>query len=282
MVLTHPPGWRLRVEHTTTFEYEGLARASYNEVRQAPLSTTRQTALEWRVTTLPAATQHAYRDYWGTRVVAFNVDAPHQRLTIASQSLVDTQAGPDAGDAAWGDLAPAADRFVELLRPSQYTAPTEELSSVADELRRSTPAATAEAVADWVRGSLEYVPGVTHVSTPAAEAFAARRGVCQDFAHLALCVLREAGVPCRYVSGYLHPEAHAEVGHGATGESHAWIEAWTGSWWGLDPTAGSNIGLRHVVVARGRDYADVAPVRGIYAGGASHETSVAVTVTRTA
>jgi transglutaminase-like putative cysteine protease len=270
------------VEHTTTFDYDGPARASYNEIRQVPVSTPRQTALEWKISTLPAAVQYPYRDYWGTRVVAFNVDAPHQRLSIQSTSLVDTHPDGDPGTASWAEIAPAVDRHIEFCEASRYTEATPELVAVAAELRRDEPAETVEAVAAWVHSSLEYLPGVTHVHTPAHEAFEAGRGVCQDFAHLALCVLRAAGVPCRYVSGYLHPELEAEVGTTATGESHAWVEAWTGAWWGLDPTAGTGIGLRHAVVARGRDYADVAPVRGIYAGGAQHETSVAVAVTRTA
>ncbi len=282
VVTSRPPGWRIRVEHTTTFDYDGPARASYNEIRQVPVSTPRQTALEWKISTLPAAVQYPYRDYWGTRVVAFNVDAPHQRLSIQSTSLVDTHPDGDPGTASWAEIAPAVDRHIEFCEASRYTEATPELVAVAAELRRDEPAETVEAVAAWVHSSLEYLPGVTHVHTPAHEAFEAGRGVCQDFAHLALCVLRAAGVPCRYVSGYLHPELEAEVGTTATGESHAWVEAWTGAWWGLDPTAGTGIGLRHVVVARGRDYADVAPVRGIYAGGAQHETSVAVAVTRTA
>lgn len=274
------PGWRLRVEHVTTFDYDGPARASYNEVRQTPLSTTRQVALETKVTTSPGAGQYAYRDYFGTRVVAFNVDAPHRRLSISSQCLVDTLPGQGPGSAPWSDLGAGSDRFVEFLEPSRYTSPSPEITAAAASLRRSSPAATVEAAVDWVHQSLAYVPGATHVHTEAADAHRNGLGVCQDYAHLALSVLRSAGVPARYVSGYLHPHGDAEVGTAATGESHAWIEAWTGTWWGLDPTNDAGIGLRHVVVARGRDYADVAPVRGIYAGQAGHATSVAVTVTR--
>ena len=88
------------------------------------------------------------------------------------------------------------------------------------------------------------------------------------------------GIPARYVSGYLHPKPDADVGHQTVGESHAWVEAWAGDWWGFDPSNDTDIGPRHVVVAHGRDYADVSPVRGVYAGDATHSTSVSVTVTR--
>ncbi|HVX20951.1 MAG TPA: transglutaminase family protein [Acidimicrobiales bacterium] len=283
--------WRLRTEHVTTFDYSAAARASYNEVRQIPQTTARQTALEARVATTPAAPQYTYRDYWGTQVVAFNVDGPHDRLVVQGTALVDTQSAGDPPDAGWDEVAAAGDRYAELLAPSRYTWADGALAEVAASLRaappvtratRTTPAATVEAVMAWTHGSLDYVRGVTHVHTSAAEAFGAGSGVCQDFAHLALAVLRAAGIPARYVSGYLHPDPDAEVGATSAGESHAWVEAWVGDWWGLDPTNGTDIGVRHVVVARGRDYADVAPVRGVYAGSAEHQASVTVKVTRAA
>ena len=275
-------GWRLRTEHLTTFRYPSPARASYNEVRKVPGTTSRQTTLEARVQTSPAASQYGYFDYWGTHVVSFNVDQPHHELVVQGMSLVETSAPAPPPDGSWEAVKAVADRHAELLAPSQYTTPGSDLVEVSRGLRSASPRATAEAVVDWVHGSLEYVRGVTHVQTSATEAFAAGSGVCQDFAHLALAVLRAGGIPARYVSGYIHPDAEAEVGEEAAGESHAWVEAWLGDWWGWDPTNGVDVGHRHVVVARGRDYADVAPVRGIYAGGADHEAAVSVRITRTA
>ena len=119
-------------------------------------------------------------------------------------------------------------------------------------------------MAGFVASHLRYTPGVTEVSTSALEAFQAGQGVCQDYAHLTLALLRTIGVPARYVSGYLHPRKDAPKGEVVSGESHAWVEAWVGDWWGFDPTNGVPAGERHVIVGRGRDYADVPPIRGIY------------------
>jgi transglutaminase-like putative cysteine protease len=150
-------------------------------------------------------------------------------------------------------------------------------------VRRAPDPATAVVVAEeLVRDRLGYERGATHVGTPAAEALAAGAGVCQDFVHLTLAVLRVAGVPCRYASGYLAPDAEAVIGETVAGESHAWLEAWIGEWTAVDPTNGRPVGPEHVLVARGRDYADVPPLRGVYHGGRAEALDVQVEVTRRA
>jgi transglutaminase-like putative cysteine protease len=275
-------GWRIRTEHVTRFSYSGMARASYNEVRKIPQTNNCQTRLEAKLATTPHAPQYTYWDYWGTQVVAFNIDQGHEELLITSSALVETQPAPRVPLAGWSDLEAVSDRMSEYLARTVHTAPDAMLSALAEELRGPSPTTTIETVVTWVHDHLEYVPEVTGVQTSAAEAAEARRGVCQDFAHLAIAVLRAAGVPARYVSGYLHPRVDAEIGEEVAGESHAWIEAWSGSWWGLDPTNATPAGSRHVVVARGRDYTDVPPVKGVYAGNADHDMSVDVRITRVA
>ena len=124
--------------------------------------------------------------------------------------------------------------------------------------------------------------GTTGVRTDAQEAWDQGQGVCQDIAHVTVALLRAAGLPARYVSGYLHADPSAEPGQTAIGESHAWVEYWAGSWRPLDPTSGAPVRERHVVVARGRDYADVPPLKGIYHGAPSVAMDVTVEVTRLA
>jgi transglutaminase-like putative cysteine protease len=127
-----------------------------------------------------------------------------------------------------------------------------------------------------------YRPGSTGVATSAGEAWDLGTGVCQDIAHVTVGLLRSVGLPAAYVSGYLHPKASAGIGETITGESHAWVEVWLGSWWGYDPTNRIPTGERHVVVGRGRDYGDVTPLKGIYSGVSSHSLGVVVEVTRLA
>jgi transglutaminase-like putative cysteine protease len=145
-----------------------------------------------------------------------------------------------------------------------------------------SPDEAAEAISARVRGRVAYMPGATGVRTDAQEAWDKGQGVCQDMAHVTVALLRAAGLPARYVSGYLHPNADADPGTTAVGQSHAWVEYWAGDWRPLDPTSGVAVGERHVVVARGRDYNDVPPLKGVYRGAPEAATNVTVEVTRLA
>jgi transglutaminase-like putative cysteine protease len=274
-------GWRLRVSHETRFDYDAPARASYNEVRLTPRTELRQTALETRIVTLPGAQQYAYVDYWGSHVVAFNVDRRHEVLSITGNSLVDTHSAEEPDDCDWSDAGDASLTMADYVSHRLYTAPGPELVEVAAGLRGDRPLETARRIFAWTNDALQYQRGVTSVHTSANEAYADAAGVCQDFAHLSLALTRTAGIPSRYVSGYFHPEADATIGEEVTGESHAWVEVWTGKWWGYDPTNDLEVGERHVAVGRGRDYSDVPPVKGIYAGNAENSMWVAVRMTRT-
>ena len=133
-----------------------------------------------------------------------------------------------------------------------------------------------------VNRRVSYQPGSTGVQTSAQEAWDARSGVCQDMAHVSVGLLRAAGLPARYVSGYLHPDPKAEPGHAVAGQSHAWAEYWAGEWVPCDPTSLAPVAERHVVLGRGRDYSDVSPLKGIYSGAPSVAMKVTVEVTRLA
>jgi transglutaminase-like putative cysteine protease len=275
---------RLRVTHTSTFRYSGPVQASYNEARMTPLSQSGQTVLDSRLTVAPQTWSHEYRDYWGTAVTAFEVLAPHDSLVITAEHLVEVGDRPPVRTpASWETLRSpeVRDRLAEFLSDTPTTAAPDDVVALAAEAAGALePDAAALAVCLALRDQVEYIPGVTSVHTPASEAWAARAGVCQDVAHLAVGALRSLGIPARYVSGYLHPVSGDAIGETVSGESHAWVEWWVGEWVPFDPTNRIPAGSHHVVLARGRSYDDVAPLRGIYAGRGTQELEVTVQITR--
>ncbi len=274
-------GWRLRVSHETRFDYGAPACSSYNELRLTPRTELRQTVLEARVVTVPPAPQYAYLDYWGTHVVAFDVDRSHDSLIITGNVLVDTQRGDEPKDCTWQDVTDASLTMSDHLSHNLYTNPGADLVELSAGLRASRPLDTAHRVTAIATRLCATRVGVTTVHTSANEAFADGAGVCQDFAHLCLSLARTCGLPSRYVSGYFHPDPDAIVGEEVPAQSHAWVEFWTGAWWGYDPTNDCPVGTQHIAVGRGRDYADVPPVKGIYGGNAEQTMSVLVRMTRT-
>ncbi|WP_431279435.1 transglutaminase family protein [Leifsonia poae] len=278
---------RLRIVHSTGFHYGGEVTASYNEARMLPVSGDRQLVLHANLDVHPVSSHHQYTDYWGTRVLAFDVLAPHEELTITASSLVEVleAAHPSTG-LDWTSLDAVVQRSgecVQQLSQTPPTAPPPSVVALAESARTQDaddPCAVGLRICEQVGDAMEYVSGVTGVSSTAAEAWESRKGVCQDIAHVAVGALRAAGLPARYVSGYLHPVADAQIGETVVGESHAWVEWFCGTWHGYDPTNGLAIGDRHVRVGHGRDYTDVAPLRGVYAGTAGSELFVSVSITR--
>ena len=279
---------RLRVIHRTGFTYNLPAQASYNEARMLPAHSGDQFVLSTNLEISPPAIQHSYIDYWGTRVSTFEVLTPHTELSVTATSLVEVRpSDAPAPDATWRDLEALANtsvHFVEHLRPTRLTAPHEEVERLARATREAgaNPHETALVLARAVHDRIEYQRGVTGVHSTGAEAWTAGKGVCQDFAHVLIGALRSLGIPARYVSGYLHPKPTALIGETVTGESHAWVEWYAGEWFCYDPTNMLEIGERHVLVARGRDYPDVSPLRGVYAGPSASSIFVRVEITREA
>ena len=278
--------WRMRVVHTTGYRYKSPAAASYNEARLTPRSDSRQNVIVNRVETTPATRSYRYVDYWRTAVTAFDLHAPHLELEVTSSSVVETErAESPAANANWDDLGSEAiaDRYDEVLAPTPYTPSSKRIDRVGRHLAKGRePHEAVLGAVDWVRDQLQYVPGTTGVHTSGLDALAEGKGVCQDFAHLSLILLRSMGIPARYVSGYLHPKANARIGEVVQGESHAWIQAWTGSWWNYDPTNDTEINEQYISVGSGRCYADVTPLKGIYLGQGSSQLGVTVEMTRLA
>ena len=279
--------WRIGIRHVTGYEYARPVTSSYNEARITPISNDRQLALDSKVEVSPPTAVYRYWDWWGTLVHSFDLHDPHDELVITGTSVVETSPppGPPATPVTWAGLAAEdiCDRFYEFLTPSRYVPLDGGVRELAGELDPSLgPLETCDAVLACVRSHLRYERGTTTVSTTAADAIEIGSGVCQDFTHVAVGLLRAKGIPARYVSGYLHPSSKAEPGQVLAGQSHAWVEAWVGDWVSFDPTNGSAVGERHVVVGRARDYADLSPLNGIFHGGPAKALGVTVELTRLA
>ena len=279
---------RLRIRHLTGFHYGGDVTASYNEARMLPSSSDGQLVLFSNLEILPISAHHNYVDYWGSRVSSFEILTPHKELSLTATSLVEVRPRAHAGhDFSWDDLAVASQATTEVVEQTiqtRRTAPPDEVVALAKDIAASAanPCEAALAISTAVGNAVEYMHGITGVGSTAAEAWAVRKGVCQDITHIALGALRAVGIPARYVSGYLHPKPDAEIGETVAGESHAWVEWFCGEWRGFDPTNLIDIGDRHVIVGRGRDYNDIAPLRGVYAGPHSSKLFVRVEITREA
>lgn len=280
------PSRRLSIRHRTGYRYADVVEASFNEVRMTPLSGDGQFLISHSLEVHPQPSVQTYRDYWGAWVEAFDVHVPHRILEVVATSTVDTATVPMAYlGGTWADLRSEAarDRWAEFLVPTEYVDSAREDASRAviaeSMLMADSPRSAARMAVEATRERMSYVPGSTNVLTTAAQAWAAGTGVCQDFAHTTLSLLRSAGIPARYVSGYLHTESPAP-GKTVTGESHAWVDYWDGTWHAIDPTNDRAVGAAHVTVARGRDYADVPPLKGIYAGGESEGLGVTVEITQ--
>lgn len=274
---------RLRVDHVSRYSYSGIVRSSYNEVRLTPLSTPCQQLLDLRVSVTPQVPLYTYIDYWGTQVHAFDIHSPHDTLTVAASSVVEispTETSDPVATWASLDTDEVADGLGEFLEYTSYVPSDARIEGIASTLSQAgTPDEAAAAALGWVGAELTYQAGATGVHTSGVEAWEGRVGVCQDFAHLSLCLLRAMRIPARYCSGYVYPEEEVTLGAAVPAESHAWVEYWVGDWVAVDPTAGRPVSNRHVLVARGRDYSDVAPVKGIFNGGPTSGMQVEVKLT---
>ena len=281
-------GRRLRITHRTGYRYIAPVAASFNEVRMTPRDADGQMLLSHQLQVSPRASVQAYVDYWGALVQSFDVHEEHDVLEVLATSLVDVPRGQLPLEGVGWDVVTGADivdRWGEFLAPTPLVDDARDdpaRAGIVEELRRAaTPALAVRGAVDATRARIFYNDSVTGVTTTAAEAWAVGGGVCQDYSHTLLSLLRPLGIPARYVSGYLHDEEETP-GRTVVGESHAWIEVWNGGWEAYAPTNDRSVGSAHVVVARGRDYADVPPLKGIYAGGASESLGVTVEITQLA
>ena len=264
-----------RICHTTRFEYELPAYQSHNEVRMRPLDCAGQACVEFEIQVTPAATVFEYVDYYGNRVQSFSVHAAHDSLTVVARSIVERRADSAAAAAPTpfaiflqsdAERGHAEYDFLNASRHVPFSEPMRRFFWRAKPDDAEDVTAYTTRIVRLVRDQFEYEPGRTRVHSTADEILNAGGGVCQDFAHLTIGVLRLAGVPARYVSGYLAPAPSGDAETIGAQASHAWLEAQLPGlgWTGFDPTHGCRVDERHLRVAVGRDYSDVPPMRGVY------------------
>jgi transglutaminase-like putative cysteine protease len=286
---------RYRVTHETTYAYEEIVSIGHNEVRLEPRSTPRQrrpvTALAIEPKPAVIATE---LDYFGNPTTFFTVQEPHSRMVLTARSdleLAPARPPEQEPTLAWQELRAhlQADRSIAALAAFEMAFPSALVPCAPEFAAYAAPSfpegraifAAARELTRRIHEDFAYEPGATSVATPVHEVLERRRGVCQDFAHLALACLRSLGLPARYVSGYLHtrpaPGKARLVGADA---SHAWVSVYCGAdgWIDFDPTNDLVATDQHVTLAWGRDYADVAPIKGVILGGGEHTVEVAVDV----
>jgi transglutaminase-like putative cysteine protease len=259
------------------------------ETRMHPRSEVNQRCLTFHLAVSPRCRAFSYRDYLGNHVHHFDIPGQHSQLVIIAEALVDLQAPlqlpASLTSEAWEELDALVQDgdYWEMLLPSEFAKPTPSLLKLAGQLevrRRDDPLTVLRELNSALYSSFEYALKSTRVDSPIDDAIRTRQGVCQDFAHIMIALVRTLQIPCRYVSGYLHRrvEDHDRSAEDAT---HAWVEALLPhlGWVGFDPTNNLIAADRHLRTAIGRDYADVPPTKGIFRGKTGSELSVAVRVT---
>jgi len=270
------------IEHRTEYHYPDSVNESFTVLHLQPRTDQHQFCTRYALDIVPAARVHSYADRYGNDVQHFAILPWHSELSITTHSGVITLLTHDPQEPAEAlraalDADPKVERFYDFVNESAYVHYGPELAAFRGEL--GDP---GERIGEWcervsgrIHASFVYDTQATTVRTTVSEALAARAGVCQDFAHVMIAVLRSAGIPCRYVSGYIFRGRSRVLGAEA---SHAWCEAYLPpyGWVGFDPTNDRLINDDFVKVALGRDYGDVSPVRGVYRGSNRSEMSVNV------
>jgi transglutaminase-like putative cysteine protease len=275
------------IRHVTKFLYDAPISEGVMEARVQPRSDGTQRCVQFRLTTSPQSRVMMYMDFDGNAVHHFAVPGRHSRLTVTAEALVECAGSPFPSDelpaGSWDqlDALTASGEYWELLHPSPFAAPTDRLEDFAREIgwsRGADPLSSLRDLMAAIHSRFEYRPQITRVDSPIDEALEARSGVCQDFAHIMIALVRRIGIPCRYVSGYLFH--HDRTERAAAGATHAWVEAFVpdAGWIGFDPTNNRLAEERHIRVAIGRDYADVPPTKGVFKGISAVRSELAVAV----
>ena len=276
---------KFKIRHITRYSYEDTVRDSANQIMLYPIQDDFQDTLQQSVIISGGPVVNIHEDYYGNKVGTFTHAQPHDQLVIDSQLLVITKSRPlplnqGSFQNQWTELHGIKFdvQFIDFLRQERFFY-FEELEKIIEAERKKnvSPLEAAHDFCQYVFDTFSYRKGITTVETTVDEIWKLKSGVCQDFAHILLVMLRMIQIPSRYVSGYICPNKSGMRGEGAT---HAWVEAYIPScdWIGLDPTNNCLVNETHVRLAVGKNFSDCSPVKGTYRGTSNHMLEVAVSV----
>lgn len=273
-----------RIHHVTRYEYDRPVKESVNEIKIFPYKCPEQEILQHDLLITGQPEVQTFTDYWGNKSGNFNLLPPHKMLTIESKLLVRTTASSQLQINFHSTFAQLLEemessiQLIELAQPDmiQTQSAIDNIITVIKQPGKSVAAIT-EHCSEYIFKNFKYLKGITNIETTVDEILQHRAGVCQDFAHLMLHILRSCHIPCRYVSGYICPNKDGMRGEGAT---HAWVEAWIPGygWAGIDPTNNVWVTNKHVKLSVGRHFYDCSPVKGTFKGPARQKLSVFVAV----
>jgi len=276
---------RFIIHHVTKYTYQAPVRDSANQITLFPIKDEYQEVLNQQLVISGMPNLETYRDYYGNQTGSFmNVD-PHKELLIDSKIEIITKNRPLPSEeipveAEWNylDEIHFTVPFIDFLKQENFAAINEAKKIASDVLAKNIPVfAAVQELNEYVYKNFKYIKGVTNVETTPDEIWSLKAGVCQDFAHILLMLLRLINIPARYVSGYVCPRDKHLRGEGAT---HAWVEAYIPfyGWLGFDPTNNCVVSDLHVRLAVGRSFSDCSPVKGTYRGTSGHTLEVGVSV----
>jgi transglutaminase-like putative cysteine protease len=279
------------IRYLTEYRYDAPVTDNLNALRVKPATTATQRVDDFGVRIDPESRLHQHLDYYGTTVIEYGISRPHEHMAIDVRARVATSDPIDPPDAGWADLESPRYRAVagEYLQPFGKEPDDIRIDELVGLMRAETPLAALRRLADIVPDRFEYRPGVTYVGSTVEDLLEGGAGVCQDFAHLSLLVLRRNGIAARYVSGYFFaPRNGDETADSAEVDTHAWVEALLPRedgdepiWVGVDPTNRCLTGERYVKIGHGRHYSDVPPIKGVYRGTAGSSLEASVRMHRT-
>ncbi|MBX2924603.1 MAG: transglutaminase family protein [Chitinophagaceae bacterium] len=273
-----------KIHHVTRYEYDRPVRESINEIRIYPYTCPEQETLQHEVQVTGNPKIELFKDYWGNKAGNFNVLHPHKVLIIESRLVVRTTPGNQLSvnfHSSFEELQKEKAgrlQLIELSEPEQVKQPGK-IQEITEQILTpgKSVALVTEQFAEYIFKNFRYIKGITSIETTVDEILEHQAGVCQDFAHLLLQLLRAAGIPARYVSGYICPNKNGMRGEGAT---HAWVDAWIPGygWAGIDPTNNIWVTNNHIKLSVGRHFKDCTPIKGAFRGPARQVLSVHVSV----